>query len=150
LLGQDCDEHVGDARVVVAQTVELAAVDRMGLAGLERLHRGCPDRLASGDERKLPECLPGPAEGENRLVAERCAHARREAALRYEMEGVGRVALVEDDLAARKRPAARDLQQPAHVLRRHAPEQLPLHVAKCRAFDTQCVAAANDTETAGA
>ena len=41
-------------------------------------------------------------------------------------ESAGIVA-VEDDLAARERPPARDREQPAHVLGRQIGEQRPLH-----------------------
>jgi hypothetical protein len=35
--------------------------------------------------------------------------------------------------------------RPLRVAPPRAAEQFPLHLLKCRAFDTQCVAAANDT-----
>ena len=52
---------------------------------------------------------------------------------------------MEDDLALSECPATRDGEDAAHVLRRQALEQRPLHVdSLCHAGDIRNVASAND------
>ena len=53
--------------------------------------------------------------------------ANREAALADQVQRIGRVAAVKDDLAARERPAARDREQRVQRLGGHVGEQLPFH-----------------------
>jgi len=59
-----------------------------------------------------------------------------EPALDDQVQRVGRIELVEDDLAALERPPAGDAEDAPHVLAGHAVEQLPLHATE----STPCVA----------
>ena len=59
LFGQDRDEHVGDAGMLLSKPVELSPVDRVGLACLQRFDCRRPHRLGAGEVR-LAERLAGP------------------------------------------------------------------------------------------
>ena len=117
LLREEPQEHVLHAWVLALEQREVVAEDGARLSGLERLDRGRATRVGE-QKRQLAEALAGTEDVDEHAVAERRQDARAEAAADDEVERVGGIVTVEDDLAARERPAAGDREQPANVLRR--------------------------------
>ena len=146
LLREEAQEDVLHARVLALQLSEVVAEDRARLAGLERLHGRGAARVRS-EQRELAEALARPEDVDEHAVAERRQDARAEAAANDEVQRVGRVVAVEDDLAPRERPPARDREQLPHVLgaadRRAA--ATPRVRSLCNDGDIRNVACANDT-----
>jgi hypothetical protein len=138
--------------MLAPQRVELGPVDGVRLGRLQRRDGRRADRLRARYERELAERFAGTAEGQERRLAERGGDPDREPAGGDEMEGVRRIALVEDDLATAERPAARDRQHPPNLGVGDVSEELPAHVLSllpCRGLDTRIVARANDAAAAG-
>ena len=96
------------------------------LAGLERGYRRRP--LLARQQRELSERVARPADGERDDVPERRADAHVEATLRDQVNGVGRVAAMEHDLAAAKGAATGEREHRTDVRGGDAVEQLPIHV----------------------
>ena len=144
LLGEKPQEHVLHSRVLPLEQREVVAEDRARLSRLERLHRRRATSVGE-QKRELAEALTGSEDVDEDAVAERRQHARAEAAADDEVERVGGIVAMEDDLAAGERPAARDGEQPANVLWRQIGEQRPLHAdSLCNDGDIRNVTAAND------
>ena len=110
LLGEKAEKHVLHARVLPLQQREVVAEDRAGLAGLERLDGGGAARVGK-QQRELAEALSRPEDVDEHAVAERRQDPRAEATAHDEMQGVGGIVAVEDDLALRERPPPRDREQ---------------------------------------
>ena len=102
------------------------AEDRTRLAFLERLRGRRASRIRE-QERELAEGLSRPEDVDEHAVAERREHTRAEAPANDEVQRVGRVVTVEDDLTTREPPPACDREQPLHVFGRQVGEQGPLH-----------------------
>ena len=102
------------------------------------------------EERELAEALTRPEHVDENAVPERGQDAGAEASSHDEMQRVGRVVAVEDDLALAEGPAAGDREQPTHVVGRQIGEQRPLHARiLCNDGDIRNVAAANDGAASG-
>ena len=103
--------------MLALQKREIVAEDRARLSGLERLDRGRAPRVGE-QKRQLAEALARTEDVDEHAVAERRQHACAEATTDDEVERVGGIVTVEDDLAARERPAAGDGEQATNVLGR--------------------------------
>ena len=99
---------------------------RPTVSRFERLYRGRATSVGE-QKRQLAEALAGTEDVDEHAVAERRQHAGAEATTDDEMERVGRIVAVEDDLALGERPAAGDREEPTNVLRRQIGEERPLH-----------------------
>ena len=126
LLGQESQEHVLHARMAALKPREVVAEDRARLAVLERRYRRGAT-LAGKEKRELPERLARPEHVEQDAVSDLRRDARREAAPDDQVERLGGVIAVEDDLAFLERPPAGDREQLPDVLGREICEQRPLH-----------------------
>ena len=126
LLREQAEQHVLHAGVLPLQEREVVAKDRARLAGLECLDRRRAPRVRK-QQRKLAEALPGTEDLDENAVAERCQNARAEAATNDEVQRIGGIVAMEDDLTAAERPPSRDREQLAHVLERQIGEKRPLH-----------------------
>ena len=126
LLGEQPQEHVLHARVASLEAREVVAKDRPGLAGLERRHR-CRATFARQEQRELPERLSRPEHVEQDAVSDLGRDARREATPDDQVQRLGRVVTMEDDLALVERPPARDREQLPHVVGGKVGEQRPVH-----------------------
>src|SRR5215472_7543546 len=94
---EDVDQQVGERAVALSEMVEVAPVDDERLGRLERTNRRPPVAL-DGDERELTEDLV-PLDDRGRLLAAvGTRHRHRQAAVQDDVEGVGRIALLVDDL----------------------------------------------------
>ncbi len=133
-------EHLTDRRMRTGEPPELRAAQDERLAGLERAHRRAP--LGAGDDRNLAERLPRAADRERHDVPVGRRDPDVEAPLDDEVHRVGRVAVVEDDLAAPIGAASREREHGAHVLAGYALEEPPFHV--CDKRYTPGVAAERD------
>ena len=144
LLGEQSQEHVLHAGVLALQEREVVAEHRARLAGLERLDGRRAARVGE-EQRELAEALSRPEDVDEHAVAERRQHARAEAAAHDEVQRVGGIVAMEDDLAPRERPPSRDREQLPHVLGGQIGEQRPLHAASlCNGGDIRNVTSAND------
>ena len=114
------------------------------LAGLERGDGRAP--LGARDDCELSERLARPADRERHDVAVRRRDPDVEPALRDEVDRVGRVVVMEDDLAAPVRAPAREGEDGAHVLARDPSKSR--HSMLCHKRYTRCVATANDVRDA--
>lgn len=108
------------------QPEELVADDAERLRGLERRHRRRASRPWR-EQRELPERLSRSVDGEHRRLSQRSQDPHGEAALHDQLQRVGGIAVVEDDLLALERPPTRDREELAHVLRRHGFEHAEFH-----------------------
>lgn len=79
------------------------------------------------DDRHLTDGVTGAADRNRCGLAERCHDLHLEAALRDQVQRVGGVSAVEDDLALSKGAPTCDREKPADLLVGDAFEQLPLH-----------------------
>ena len=148
LFREQTEQHVLHARVLGLQKSEVVPVDGERLPLVERLHRG---RAAGAGrkQRQLTERLARAEHVEHRRFAERRRDAGREASLDDEVEGLREVVAVEDDFTLAKRPAPRDGEDTANVLRRQTLEQRPLHMdSLCHRRDIRNVGRANDGRSA--
>ena len=112
------------------QLREVVSEDRARLAVLERLHGRGAARVEP-EQRKLAEALAGPEDVDQDAVPERSQDARAEAAANDEVQRVGRVLAVKDDLTPRERAPTSDCEQLPNVLWREIGEQRPVHAWKC-------------------
>ena len=115
--------------VAAAQAREVGLEDR---AGHERLD-GDDGRAAAGartQQRELAERVTGPEHRERHALAVGRGRADGGAAAFDQVDGLGRVALVEDDLVALERPPPRDLERAPQLVPRDPFEQAPLHRRK--------------------
>ncbi|CAN5295965.1 hypothetical protein BH09ACT13_BH09ACT13_07280 [soil metagenome] len=126
LLGEEPQENVLDPGVAPLQTCEVFSEDRMRRAVLGRRDRRGAPRV--GEEQcELTERLAGAENLEQHAVPELRRKPSREPAARDQVERLGGVVPVEDDLALLERPAAGDREQLAHVLGRKIGEQRRVH-----------------------
>jgi hypothetical protein len=146
-LGEDRHEDDVHARVLPTEALEVVAEHRVRLRRLERLD-GRRAIVLLRHEGQLPERGPPPTHGERCGVAERRGDPHREAPAGDQMEGVRRVAAMEDDLATGERPPSRDREHGADGVLRHLGEERPLH-GLCRELDTTTVAHTNDSAQTG-
>ena len=110
------------------QLGEVVAEDRAGLAVLERFHGRGAARVEP-EQRELAEALAGPEDVDQDAVPERSEDARAEATANDEVQRVGRVLAMKDDLAPRERSPTGDREQLPDVLGREIGEQRPVHGA---------------------
>ncbi len=135
LLGQQAQEHVLHARVLALEEREVVAEDRARLAVLERGHGRRPTR-AREQERELPERLPRTEHVEEDAVSDGRLHPRGEAATNDEVQRLGRIVAMEDDLSSPESASAGDRHELPNVSRREIGEQRPLHGTESRAWQT--------------
>jgi hypothetical protein len=128
LVREEAEKHRVDLRMPLPHVREVVAIDGDRLRFLERSDGRRSARLL-GDERHLAEALTRAAHRDRRSVPERRHHADCEAAALDQVHAVPRIVAVEDHLVARETPPARDLQQLAHLLRRHSLQEAPLDAA---------------------
>jgi len=130
----DFDPRAVDRRARTAQGLERVAMKRERLAVGESLDGGASP--AAREERQLAERIPGPDHRKQDARPARRCHPHGKAAAHDQMERIGCVVVVEDDLAAAVGPALRDGLESPNVLRRDPCEQSPLHAPECRTRDT--------------
>ncbi len=126
LLGEEPEEHVLDPGMAPLQTSEVVPEDRTRLAVLERRDRRGAPRVGE-EQRELTERLSRAEHLEQHAVPDLRREPRREPTARDQVERLGRVVPMEDDLALLERPPAGDREQLAHVLGGKIGEQRPVH-----------------------
>ena len=104
------------------QRDELVAEDRARLPGLERLGgRRAPP--VGGEQGELAEALSRAEDVDEHAVAERRQHPNAEAAAHDQVQRVGGVVSMEDDLSLAEGPTARDCEHLTDVFGRKSCEQ---------------------------
>ena len=129
LISEERQQDILDARMLTLKAGEVVPVDGPGLTLLERGDRGGAPGVRK-EEGELAEGLARPEHVEEHAVAVRSLEPGCKTAARDEVQRVGGIVPVEDHLAPRERPPARDREELAYVLVRKTLEQRPLHAPK--------------------
>jgi len=126
LLSEERQQSVLHVWVGVLEQGEVVAIDGARLPSLQRRHRGRPTPLRE-EERELAEDLPGAEHVEDDCAPERRGDSGHEVARDDEVERVGHVATVEDDLASLEGAPAGDGEQRPHPDCRNLGQKRPVH-----------------------
>ena len=125
-VGEDGDQHVVHARMLVAEPLQVVGVHGVRLRRLQGDDGRRAARVA-GHERDLAERLARLKHGERRRVAELGRDPDGEAALRDQVQRVARIATMEDHLVTVERAAARGGHQAAELFPRKSGEEAEIH-----------------------
>ena len=124
--GEEREQDLVDAGERSAQVLELVRVDCEGLGRFEGAHgRGAP-RLRR-EERSLTEVVTDAAHRKCGGIAQGRDHPHRETALGDQVQAIGWVIAVKDDLAPCERAAASHGQQPLSLCLGDARQQAKPH-----------------------
>ena len=106
--------------------MELVPAQRQCLALFERDYCSSPS-MGTADQSNLTESLSGPVDGEDDELTAGQRYAHADVPRGNEVEGVGRVALMNDHLIAMVGPPPKPSDQPAPLFRRQRCENGPVH-----------------------
>jgi hypothetical protein len=117
--------------MLAAQALEVGVVDRLGHHGLDRQDGRAPSR-AGPEECQLPERLPRSEDSERRPLAVPVGGADGDPSALDQVDGVGRIALVEDHLVAVERARAGRLEGAPDLRIVDVVEESPVHHRQSR------------------
>ena len=121
--GKQPGEHLMHRWVVLPEAREILSPHRVGLARLER-RDGRRAVLLEVEQRQFAKGISRSVHRDGDTVAEVAVHAGGEAALDDQVERVGRIAAVKDDLVVAEAATRRDRNEPPDFRLGQIPKEL--------------------------